>query len=190
MTAIRNLVLTGVVLLGCPAEQATAVGPIGLFDLELHNYVEITFQFAPVSAGPPYRLNLGLGGSLVPPSSGYSGGVLQLYDEGGLISDSSILSILGPQGNWASYDNTGDSLNIDSFVDLSGIAAGEVGRIVLRPTFIGPVGIASFSTPSLGFTGAGPATILSQRVVAIPEPVAGTMLAVGLASLMALRVGR
>ncbi len=170
------LISVAIVLLVTTCSHAA---PLGIFDQSIHQNVEIFFQLPPTATVPPHTLTLGLASSLVPPTLGYMGCEFQLFDGGGLISSSTINSIFGCQGSWTSFDNSADGLNIASNVDLSGIAAGEVGRILMRPTFVGSVGIASLDSPGIFFAGAGTATILSQTINAIPEPDALLLLCVG-----------
>lgn len=181
MICLREVSLSLAVCVALAWSAPASAQVIGIFNEAFDDHVEIDFQFPPTSAGEPYTLTLGLGSSLVPPSPGYEGCIFELHDGGGLISSSTINSIFGCQGHWVSDDGAGVSMLIDSNVDLSGIAAGEVGTIVMRPTFLGPGGIASLDVPGIYFSGGGIASILSQTVVPIPEPSALAL--VGLASL-------
>lgn len=165
--------------LGAPRAQAV---DLGNFDESIHENAQITFQFSPRAVVPTMALVLGMPSSLVPPSPGYLGCEFQLFDGGGLISSATITSSFGCQGVWFS-DGTANSLLIDGNVDLSGIAAGEVGMIVLRPTFLGPGGNVNLNMPGLSLTGGGSVTILSQGANPIPEPSLAALFAAGLLAL-------
>lgn len=148
---------------------------IGFYDEAIHDHVEVTFRFD-MNGGTADVLNLGLGGSFNP-AGGFIGCQFELYDAGGLISNASINSIFGCQGNWRSNSQT-DSLTIDTNVDLSGIAAGELGRIAMRPIFTEQAGGQfNFSSPSLGI-GLSRPTFVAGRVVTIPEPSTFTLFAI------------
>jgi hypothetical protein len=160
---------------------------LGIFDESLHESAEFTFQFGAVSFVPA-TLNLGLASGIF--SGSYAGCSFELYDGGGLISTGTIANILGCQGRWFAGDDGGASDAIDEFVDLSGLVAGEIGRIVLRPIFNPPVnGRVSLSTPSLGFGFGVNATIHSTEVNDLPEPSLAALLAGALLALALRRRG-
>jgi hypothetical protein len=172
----RLLVLLALLL--APRAEAD---PIGLYDDTIHDRVEIVFQFAP-TGGTAVQLSLGLASGIL--SGGYQGCSFQLFDGGGLVSSSTIANIFGCQGVWRADATVVDPL-IDTNVDLSGLAAGEVGRIVMSPIFNpGPSGLVSLAMPSLGLVGGGAVTILSQSIV--PEPSTAVLALTGLATLAGL----
>ncbi len=173
------LALAGCLLLASPPADAV------IFTEGTDSAVVVTFQFAPTAAVEPWRLLMNFPSSLVPPTLGYTGCILELYDEGGLISSSTITSIFGCNAAfWFSDGGTGVNETAGTFIDLSGIAAGEQGTIFYTPTFLPPPGpapnAASLDPPNIQFTGVPPATILSLEVV--PEPALGTLALAGLAA--------
>lgn len=182
---MRTGLVVGITLCVALTSARTDAQPIGTYNQATHDHAEITFRFNPVGGSAP-ELILGLGGSI--PLGGVLGCQCELYDEGGLISDSIIMSILGCQGNWQS-GSLANSLTIDTNVDLSGLQAGEQGRIVLRPIFT-PVtaGIFNFSAPSLFLDSSQAASIESRLVEIIPEPTSGLL--TGLLLLLPLRSRR
>lgn len=169
MTQAQRAVRIGLALslLLASAQHAEAT-PLGIFDESVHDSIEIVFQFDPFTPGGVLNLGLGMPSSLVPPSPGYLGCDFALFVGGSQVSSTSITSTFGCQGWWTGDAGaTADPL-IDDFVDLTGLAAGQVGKIVMRPMFLGPGGIASLGDPGVFFN--VPVTILSQTLVPIPEP--------------------
>lgn len=166
--AARALLTAFAVLtLGAPPVLALTT-----FTEGVDSYMEITFQSAPLGSTASVLL-LGLGGSLSPGS--LTGCTFQLYAGGGLISSSTISSALGCQGGWFAGSATSSPV-VDTNVDLSGLSAGQAGRIVMTPLFGTPhPGVFNPSTPVL-YLGSSPVPILSQQTVQVPEPSCGVLL--------------
>ena len=181
-TKFRPFLLALAALALIAGARPSEAADIGIFDELTDDRVEIFFSFAPLPPGGPFALTLGLPSGLFQGS--YSGCHFRLFDEGGLISDATISSIFGCQGVWWS-DGTPNPQLIDGNVDLSGLAAGETGRMSFRPLFNpGPPGLVSLNSPGISLGGAS-VTILSQSIV--PEPSVATLLLAGLVALASRR---
>jgi len=181
-TSFRPFLVAPACLASIAGARPSEAADIGIFDELTDDRVEILFSFAPLAPGGPFQLSLGLPSGIFQGS--YSGCHFQLFDQGGLISDATISSVLGCQGAWRS-DGEPNAVLIDGNVDLSGLAAGEAGRMSFRPLFnAGPSGRVGLNSPGISLNGT-PATIHSQSIV--PEPSVATLLLGGRVALASLR---